>query len=70
QRNETELVIIVTPYIVRPVNNPAQLAAPTDGVSPTRFIDRVLFGKLTRPGPGTPPTAHPSLAGPAGFIVE
>lgn len=70
QRNETELVIIVTPYIVRPVNNPAQLTAPTDGVSPTRFIDRVLFGKLTRPGPGTPPPARPSLAGPAGFIVE
>ncbi|HYH37531.1 MAG TPA: type II and III secretion system protein family protein, partial [Azospirillum sp.] len=70
QRNETELVIIVTPYIVRPANNPAQLAAPTDGISPTRFIDRVLFGKLTRPGPGTPPPARPSLAGPAGFIVE
>jgi pilus assembly protein CpaC len=70
QRNETELVIIVTPYIVRPVNNAAQLTAPTDGFSPTRFIDRVLFGKLTQPGPGPRPPARPSLAGPAGFIVE
>ena len=29
QRNETELVIIVTPYLVRPVSG--QLAVPTDG---------------------------------------
>jgi len=70
QRNETELVIIVTPYIVRPAASPGQLAAPTDALSPTRFIDRVLFGKLTQPGTGSRPPARPSLAGPAGFIVE
>jgi pilus assembly protein CpaC len=69
-RNETELVIIVTPYIVQPVANPAQLAAPTDAFSPAKFIDRVFFGKLTQPGPGPRPPARPSLAGPAGFIVE
>ena len=31
QRNETELVIVVTPYIVRPVTNAAALRLPTDG---------------------------------------
>ena len=70
QRNETELVIIVTPYIVRPAANPAQLTAPTDAISATRFIDRVFFGKLTQPGPGPRPPARPELAGPAGFIVR
>ncbi len=70
QRNETELVIIVTPYIVRPAANPSQLAVPTDAFSPTKFIDRVLFGRLTQPGTGPQPPARPSLTGPAGFIVE
>ncbi|WP_448190629.1 type II and III secretion system protein family protein [Azospirillum sp. sgz301742] len=70
QRNETELVIIVTPYLVHPVANPSQVAAPTDAISPTKFIDRVFFGKLTQPGTGPRPPARPSLAGPAGFIVE
>ena len=32
QRNETELVIIVTPYLVRPVSG--RLALPTDGYVP------------------------------------
>jgi len=37
QRDETELVIIVTPYIVQPVSS-AQLAMPTDGMTtPTDF---------------------------------
>ena len=30
QRNETELVILVTPVVVRPVNDPAQLHVPPD----------------------------------------
>ena len=35
QRNETELVIVVTPYIVRPVANPRRCACPpTDGSRP------------------------------------
>ncbi|MFZ8398853.1 hypothetical protein ACO1L5_13695, partial [Staphylococcus aureus] len=28
QNNQTELVILVTPYIVKPVDDPAQLATP------------------------------------------
>ncbi|HYG89081.1 MAG TPA: type II and III secretion system protein family protein [Azospirillum sp.] len=70
QRNETELVIIVTPYIVRPTASPEQLSAPTDAFAPTKFVDRVFFGKLTQPGPGPRPAARPTLSGPAGFIVE
>ncbi|MGQ9367333.1 type II and III secretion system protein family protein [Azospirillum sp. ST 5-10] len=70
QRNETELVIIVTPYIVQPASGPAALAAPTDGISPTRFIDRVLLGRMTQPGPGARPVAGFRLSGPVGYIVE
>ena len=31
QRNETELVIVVTPYIVRPSPTPRRCSLPTDG---------------------------------------
>lgn len=70
QRNETELVIIVTPYLVRPAANAAEISAPTDGFSPTSFIDRVIFGKLTRPGMGTLPAARPAFSGPVGFVLR
>lgn len=50
QRNETELVIIVTPYVVRPVAAPL-MAAPTDGLIPPTDEDRILHGRLYRPVP-------------------
>lgn len=44
QNNETELVVIVTPYLVQP-SSPDALAMPTDGfVAPTDF-DLFLLGK-------------------------
>ena len=42
QRNESELVIIVTPYIVRPVGEANALALPTDGVRPGQRPERIL----------------------------
>ncbi len=68
QRNETELIIIVTPYLVRPVSDPGQLAAPTDGFRPATDIDRVLFQRqIVRGGPATPQIrSRPD----AGFILE
>jgi pilus assembly protein CpaC len=47
QRNETELVIVVTPYVVRPVANPAMLQLPTDGYRPPSDLERILL--LRRP---------------------
>jgi pilus assembly protein CpaC len=44
QRNETELVIIVTPYLVKPVN-PNQIALPTDGYKAASDLERVLLGR-------------------------
>jgi pilus assembly protein CpaC len=43
QRNETELVIVVTPYLVRPVNA-GQIALPTDGFRSTTTAERVFLG--------------------------
>ncbi len=46
QRNETELVIIITPYLVKPINTPAQVAMPIDGARTPTDAERILLGKL------------------------
>ncbi|MGH6763261.1 MAG: type II and III secretion system protein family protein [Phyllobacterium sp.] len=46
-RNETELVIIVTPYLVRPVARPA-LARPDDNFTPASDAAGILLGKVNR----------------------
>lgn len=74
QREESELVIIVTPYIVRPVSN-QQLASPTDGLTPPTDTDRVLHGRLYRPTLGRRPSSPSGrgasgLVGPVGFMLD
>jgi len=49
QRQETELVIIVTPRLVKPVSW-GKLAAPTDNFVPPSWMDQYLLGNLE----GTP----------------
>lgn len=44
RRNQTELVIVVTPYLVRPVNA-ANIALPTDGFRTANDVDRVLLDR-------------------------
>ena len=67
QRNETELVIIITPYLVKPVSNPAQIALPHDGYRAPSDAARILLGEVGSGGngprpvptmiPGDPPSA-------------
>lgn len=45
QRNETELVIIVTPYLVDPVSR-SDLALPTDGYAPAGDLGANFLGQL------------------------
>ena len=52
KRKETELVIIVTPYLVRPVST-AALAVPTDGFEIPDDYDRVFKGETRRQTPAT-----------------
>jgi len=66
-RQQTELVIIVTPYIMRPVNDPTALKLPTDGFRPPNDIERILL--LRQTGIGTA-EAGVHVPGQAGFVVE
>jgi pilus assembly protein CpaC len=69
QRTETELVILVTPIIVRPVSDTASLHLPTDGSTVPNDLERVLFQRqVGRPSASAP--ARVQIPGDAGFIVQ
>jgi pilus assembly protein CpaC len=42
KRGETELVIIVTPYLVQPMNSSSQVSLPTDGFNSPNELQRIL----------------------------
>jgi pilus assembly protein CpaC len=72
RRSETELVIIVTPYLVRPVSG--QLALPTDGYRAPTDPERVWEGQTFKGHSGPPaaaivgaPTAAAPIAANPGF---
>jgi pilus assembly protein CpaC len=65
QRQQQELVITVTPYLVNPVSNPGALASPDDGWTPPNDLQRILL--LRDSGADTATTAIP---GDAGFMVQ
>ncbi len=74
RNQETELVIIVTPYIVRPVSV-ATLATPNDGFQPASDSERIFGGHLyrSRIADGRSRPIGPdggALTGAAGFIIE
>ena len=74
QREESELVIIVTPYVVRPVSRP-RLASPTDGLQSPHDWERIVNGGTHRqqPSAGSPVTIDrhgESLIGPVGFLLD
>ncbi len=67
QRNETELVIIVTPYLVQPVSDPNRIATPVDGFQPATDLSRVLYQRqIARGAPMLRLRSRPD----AGYIVE
>jgi len=75
QRNESELVIIVTPFIVRPVDRVSDLHLPTEGFQFSSEIGRILEGRVAASHPRQPAPAGralpvPHLSGAAGFIME
>ncbi len=74
QTNETELVIMVTPYLVTPVDEPV-LASPVDGYEAPSDIERILEGRLhharLQPGRGAPQgPGKQRLVGPIGFALD
>jgi pilus assembly protein CpaC len=73
QRGETDIVVIVTPYLVQPSST--RLAAPTDGLVLPHDAQRVLFSEKYRqglPGPARGPldAGGKGLIGPGGFRLD
>ncbi len=67
QRQETELVVVVTPYVVRPMDDPQALHTPGETFRPPTDFERVLeLRQIGRDRPGV--TAR--IPGDAGFIVQ
>ncbi len=71
--NETELVIIVTPYLVRPTS-PENIRTPADGYMNPSEGESLLSGRLNsiyRPARGANGTReNASLQGPHGHVIE
>jgi pilus assembly protein CpaC len=69
-KEETELVVIVTPYLVQPVAR-QKLGAPSDGLAEATDLKGIFLGHLNRIY-GHDPAAQPvnDLKGDYGFIVE
>ena len=70
QRNETELVILVTPYLVQPASSPAALTAPDTGWHPPNDLERILLLRQKARGEVASAAIRPTIPGDAGFIVQ
>jgi pilus assembly protein CpaC len=73
QRGETDLVIIVTPYLVQP--SQTRMAAPTDGLRLPNDAQRVFLSDKYRQGlpglgPGPINAGGRALIGPGGFRLD
>ena len=72
QRDETELVILVTPYVVKP-GQERDFRLPTDGFAPASDMDFFLLGRLHKvygTGQQDVAAARQALNAPLGFIIE
>ncbi len=71
QKGETELVIIVTPYIVEP-SSPNKLKTPLDRFAPANSIARNLMGEFTTgvPMESGAPVSVKNINGNAGFLLQ
>jgi pilus assembly protein CpaC len=70
QAGETELVVIVTPYLVKPTT-PANLQTPADGMRTADDAQTILLGRLNKVYK-TPPAAVAgrTYQGPIGYVIE
>lgn len=65
-RGETELVIIVTPYVVKPTDR-RQLTTPVDGLMPARSgLEQAATGNFLRPGAA----GQSRVRGQGGFLLN
>jgi pilus assembly protein CpaC len=69
QNNETELVILVSAYLVDPTAE-SKLAAPTDGFIPPSDAQTIFMGRLNTMYHGKPDAVRSAANGDAGYIVK
>ena len=70
QQGQTELVIIVTPYLVSSTN-PSNLQTPADGLQIANDAETILLGRLNRAYSRPPQaTSGRTYQGPVGYVVE
>lgn len=61
RRNETELVIVVTPYLVKPVSE-SEIKLPTDGYNTPADLERILLNKTATTTNGNLERPKPTVA--------
>jgi pilus assembly protein CpaC len=70
QREESELVIAVTPYLVDPLRS-SDVRLPTDDFRPASFMEGFLYGALgSAQGNVRRVSQTPTMEGPIGFMVD
>ena len=71
QQDETELIVLVTVFLIHPVKPGLALSLPTDGFVPASDTDIYLLGQLYKrySRKKTPPEVH-MLKGPIGYIMK
>lgn len=70
ENNETELVVVVTPLMVQPINQ-RELATPTDGFAQASDLETILFGRLNAVyGPTSTQDLPGEIRGPVGYIID
>jgi pilus assembly protein CpaC len=69
QRNQTELVIIITPHLIAPVNGD-QLSLPTDRMRIPNETELFLFGQTEGTAKLNPGVISQGLDGEYGYILE
>ena len=70
QRQETELVIAVTPYLVDPATGD-EVRLPTDNYRASSMMEQFFYGALGQTSEKTARLSQkPSLEGPIGFMVD
>jgi len=70
-QQRTELVITVTAYIVKPIDNAREAALPTDGFETATDVDLYVWGRLQRHYSDSEETFWENpLKGPFGYIMK
>jgi pilus assembly protein CpaC len=67
--NESELVVIVTPYLVKSTS-PDKLQTPADGLQIASDLQTVLLGRLNKASGRTPDRTGATFQGPYGYVVD